>query len=72
MKIILVVFSFFLFYSILLFCILKYRKELKNNDKSQEIMSEIVSNDLFCDIEEVFDNLEKNNFDFKMMANCLL
>ena len=66
MEIILIVFSFFLFYSVLLFCLLKYRKELKNNDKSQEIMSEIVSNDLFCDIEEVFDNLEKNNFDFKM------
>ena len=66
MEIILVVFSFFLFYSVLLFCIFKYRKELKNNDKSQEIMSEIVSNDLFCDIEEVFDNLEKNNFDFKV------
>ncbi len=69
MKIILVVFSFFLFYSILLFCILKYRKELKNNDKSQEIMSEIVSNDLFCDIEEVFDNLEKSNFDLKVKYN---
>ena len=66
MEIILIVFSFFLFYIVLLFCLLKYRKELKNNDKSQEIMSEIVSNDLFCDIEEVFDNLEKNNFDFKM------
>ena len=66
MKIILVVFSFFLFYSVLLFCLLKYRRELKNNDKSQEIMSEIVSNDSFCDIEEVFDNLEKNNFDLKV------
>ena len=67
MEIILVVFS--LFYSILLFCILKYRKELKNNDKSQEIMSEIVSNDSFCDVEEVFDNLEKSNFDFKVKYN---
>lgn len=69
MEIILVVFSFFLFYSVLLFCLVKYRKELKNKNKSQEIMSEIVSNDSFCDIEEVFDNLDKNNFDFWVKYN---
>ena len=62
----LIIIGVIVFYALFFLYILNWRNSLNQDNKSQDIISEIVSNDIPCDIEEVFENLDKNNFDCSM------